>query len=70
MHTITERAVRSLAHKQGYLLRKSRSRTGWLAGTYMLVDLYTNGVVLGAHSGYGYDLESVADFLRELPTGP
>ncbi len=62
--TLTENQVRSLARKNGYMVRKSRSRTVHADnfGEYMLVDAGQNAVVLGGR--YDASLEEIADWLQ------
>ncbi len=52
-----ERRLRYALNKAGYLLRKSRVRNIHLDnfGDYMVVDLYTNAVVVGSRFDYTLD---------------
>ena len=62
--SLTENQVRRLAHKNGCMVRKSRSRTIHAdnLGEYMLVDAGQNFLVLGAR--YDASLEDIADWLQ------
>ncbi len=59
---VRENRLRRMAERQGLVLAKSRRRDprAWDYGTYMLLDLATNGVVAsGSQQGYGLDLDAI-----------
>lgn len=63
---VREGRLRRAAQRQGLTLAKSRRRDAHATdyGTYMLLDLFTSGVVVsGRPSGYGLTLEQVEDEL-------
>ena len=62
--SLTESRVRRLARREGYMVRKSRSRTIHADnhGEYMLVDIGMNIPALGAR--YDASLEEIADWLQ------
>ena len=62
--SLSESGLRRLARREGYLLRKSRSRTIHADnfGEYMLVDVGLNIPALGAR--YDASLEEIADYLQ------
>ena len=68
--TISEAAVRRLARKYGYVLRKSRSRTPDYPdyGLYNLFDPSTGGAAMRHNdavlSPFNWSLEAVADYLN------
>ncbi len=65
---ITEANVRRLAAREGYLLRKSRSRTPQDPnyGGYMLIEPERNFAVLGVHPWpFSADLEEIHDWLTQ-----
>ncbi len=72
--TMSESAVRRLARKQGYLLRKSRSRTPDSPdyGLYNLIDPDTGGAVMAQNdavrSPFNWSLEQVATYLNNPRT--
>ena len=65
---VFENRLRRAAGRQGLRLEKSRRRDPRALGygTYMLVDIYTDGAVAShLQSGYGLGLEDVARALQE-----
>ncbi|HYQ35622.1 MAG TPA: hypothetical protein VER10_07100 [Mycobacterium sp.] len=67
-YKVLENRLRRAADRQGLQLQKSRQRdpNGLLYGTYQLVDIDTNGIVLAnwtLQRGYGVDLADVAEYL-------
>ncbi len=62
--SLSESGVRRLAHREGYMVRKSRSRTIHADnhGEYMLVDVGLNIPALGAR--YDASLQEIADWLQ------
>jgi len=69
---VRENRLRRMAERQGMILQKSRRRDPQAVdfGGYMLVDIQTNGVVLGAGAfPYQADLEDVAKYLAPSPEG-
>lgn len=69
MNSSTESALRKRAAARGYILRKSRVRHPDLIAAgydgYQLSDL-NNCLVLGdRNSGFGCDLEEIAEFLKD-----
>ena len=69
---IRENRLRRTADRQGLRLEKSRRRDprAWDFGTYQIVDLYTNLLVLGDHNrGYGCDLDEIEAYLTSEPDG-
>ena len=68
MQTISESGVRRLARREGYLVRKSRSRDpdaiGY--GAFMLIDRDTGGAILGGYPfQYTADLEEIREYLTQ-----
>lgn len=58
-----EQRARRQALKLELVLRKSRSR-GFDAGTFQLVDSYTNAIVRGdENGGFGYGIEDIEGYL-------
>lgn len=62
-----ERRLRRAAERQGLVLKKSRARDprALTYGTYMLVDAYTDSVVVGQHYGYGMSLDDIENALND-----
>lgn len=63
---ITEEAVRRLARREGYVVRKSRSRdpNALGFGGFMLIDPSTNFAMVGQTPFvYSADLEEIRDWL-------
>jgi len=63
---VRENRLRRMADRQGLRLEKSRRRDpqALTFGTYRLVDLYTNNLVLGDRErGFGCDLDELEQYL-------
>jgi hypothetical protein len=62
--SLSESGVRHLARREGYMVRKSRSRTIHADnhGEYMLVDVGLNIPAIGAR--YDASLEEITDWLQ------
>ena len=63
---VRENRLRRMADRQGLRLEKSRRRDpqALTFGTYRLVDLYTNNLVLGDRErGFGCDLDGLEKYL-------
>jgi hypothetical protein len=59
-----EARARRLAFRKGFRLAKSRG--GYNAGTFGIVDLDTNGLVAGDHQfGFGLSIEDVEEWLAQ-----
>ena len=66
MQTISESSVRRLARREGYIVRKSRTRDpdSIHFGGFMLIDSEINGAVLGCYPfEYSADLDAIHDWL-------
>jgi hypothetical protein len=65
LNSVNERKLRRKAKALGYVLHKSRVRNPHLDnfGGYMLVDLYTDGLVRGQR--YDLSLDDVSAFLAQ-----
>lgn len=63
-----ERHLRYLADREGFVLRKSRSRTPEAAeyGRYWLIDADVNEMVCGGFPYNGTDLDEIEEFLTEV----
>lgn len=64
---MTEQAVRRLARREGYVLRKSRSRDpdNPSYGGYLLIEPERNLLMLGGGAfNYSADLDEVVDWLK------
>lgn len=65
---VRENRLRRMAERQGLALVKSRRRDrhAWDYGTYMLLDVATNGVVAsGSQQGYGLDMDAIESELEK-----
>ena len=60
-----EQKLRRALNKNGYILRKSRKPISINnLGEYMVVDAFTNAVVVGAR--FEYSLDDITDFFDDL----
>lgn len=69
MNSNTESALRKRAYRRGFIMRKCRLRNLEHPdyGTFQLADFY-NVLVLGdRNTGFGCDLEEIAEFLESEP---
>lgn len=65
---VRENRLRRMAERQGLLLQKSKRRDTRAVdfGGYMLVDIQTNGVVLGSGAfAFSADLDDVETYLTK-----
>lgn len=56
-----EARIRRRLIKKGYLLRKGKPNIYQAPSGYMIIDIYTHGVVYGWHPFYSLTLEDVVD---------
>jgi hypothetical protein len=67
---VRENRIRRMIERQGYILKKSRSRDPRVAsyGGYMIVDRETNGVIAGGHPwAYSMNLDEVEEWANTPP---